>query len=133
MHIIPYLGYLLRIITALLVTIHGVFKYYLFALILFLLLRLQKTGGKKYIFDQHTHLRCSFVLFITWKTCDNSIITPTPCFVVEYLKNAFVSTFSICDYCARNTCYMYLMHSFCLYMFHFLPIVIEFESLDIFT
>ena len=93
----------------------------------FPIVRLQKRGRKKYIFDQHTNLRCSFVLFITWKTCDNSIITPTPCSVVEYLKDAFVSTFSICDYCARNTSYMYLMHSFCLYMIHFLPIVIEYN------
>ena len=94
----------------------------------FPIVRLQKRGRKKYIFDQHTNLRCSFVLFITWKTCDNSIITPTPCSVVECLKDAFVSTFSVCDYWARNTSYMYLMHSFCLYMIHFLPIVIEFES-----
>ena len=130
MHIIPYLGYLLRIITALFVTIHGVLEHYLSTTCInsFPIVRLQKRGRKKYIFDQHTNLRCSFVLFITWKTCDNSIITPTPCSVVEYLKDAFVSTFSICDYCARNTSYMYLMHSFCLYMIHFLPIVIEFES-----
>ena len=47
----------------------------------FPIVRLQKRGRKKYIFDQHTNLRCSFVLFITWKTCDNSIITPTPCSV----------------------------------------------------
>ena len=44
MHIIPYLGYLLRIITALLVTIHGVLKYYLSALILFLLLDYKREG-----------------------------------------------------------------------------------------
>ena len=50
MHIIPYLGYLLRIIT-LLVTIQGVLQ--LVGINSFPIVILQKTRRRKNIFDQH--------------------------------------------------------------------------------
>ena len=55
MHIIPYLGYLLRIITALLVTIHGVLEYYPSVLILFLLLD-NKRQGERSTSSINTHI-----------------------------------------------------------------------------
>ena len=69
--------------------------YNLSVLILFLLLHSKDKTKEEQL--RSTHLRCSLCCS-TWKTCDNSIITPTPCSVFEGVTATFTLLYNVLEY-----------------------------------